>query len=217
MKTFLSIGSGPGLAYATAERFAKDGFRIVLSARTSAKTQQLVERLEAKGYKAIARSVNASDPNSVAALITELERDFGSVDVLHYNPAAMRAASITSQPLDTFIPDLALNIGGALAATQTVLKKMLERRSGTILLTGGGYALTPNPERLSLSIGKAGIRALTFALFEPLKEKGIHIGSVMVMATVLPDSKDAEAIAEHFWQLHNQPAGSWTAEVQYSA
>jgi NADP-dependent 3-hydroxy acid dehydrogenase YdfG len=217
MKTFLSIGSGPGLAYATAERFAKEGFRIVFSARTATKTQQLAERLEAKGHKAIARTVNSADPNSVAALITELERDFGSIDVLHYNPAAMRKATITEQPLDTFIPDLALNIGGALAATQTVLKKMSERRSGSILLTGGGYALEPNPERISLSIGKAGIRALTLGLFEPLKALGVHIASVLVMNTVLPESADAGAIGDQFWKLHNQPVGSWTAEVKYSS
>jgi NAD(P)-dependent dehydrogenase (short-subunit alcohol dehydrogenase family) len=30
MKTFLGIGSGPGIGLATAERFAREGFRIVL-------------------------------------------------------------------------------------------------------------------------------------------------------------------------------------------
>lgn len=33
MKTFLSIGTGPGIGFATAERFAREGFRVVLSAR----------------------------------------------------------------------------------------------------------------------------------------------------------------------------------------
>ena len=217
MATFLSIGSGPGIAYATAERFAKEGFQIVFSARNAAKTQQLAQRLEALGYKVNARSVHADDPKSVAALIADVERDTGSVDVLHYNVASLRAANITDQPAETFIPDLAVNIGGALVATQAVLKKMLARRSGTILLTGGGYSLQPNPERLTLSIGKAGLRALQQALFEPLKQQGVHIASVMVMETVLPDSKDAEDIGEHFWKLHNQPSGSWTQEVQYSS
>jgi short-subunit dehydrogenase len=217
MPTFLSIGSGPGIAYATAERFAKEGFRIVFSARNAAKLQQLAQRLEAKGYKVNARSVHADDPKSVAALIADVERDTGSIDVLHYNVASLRVANITDQPADTFIPDLAVNIGGALVATQAVLKKMLERRSGSILLTGGGYSVQPNPEHLTLSIGKAGLRALQQALFEPLQQQGVHIASVMVMATVMPDSKDSEAIGEHFWKLHNQPTGSWTAEVEYSS
>jgi short-subunit dehydrogenase len=217
MRTFLSIGSGPGISYATAERFAEEDFLIVLSARTVNQTPQLARQLQAQGFKVDVRTVNSADPESVAALITGVERDFGAVDVLHYNVASMRKATISEQAQDTFIPDLAVNIGGALVATQAVLKKMIPRRSGTILLTGGGYSLEPSPDYLSLSIGKAGIRALTLGLFESLKASGVHIGSVLVSAAVSPDSKEVEAIANQFWELHNQPGGSWTAEVKSSA
>jgi short-subunit dehydrogenase len=217
MKTFLCIGSGPGISYATAERFAREGFQIVFSARNAEKSRQLADRLVAKGYKADVRTVDAADPKSVAALIAGVEQDLGSVDVLHYNVASLRSANITEQAQDTFIPDLAVNIGGALVATQAVLKKMSERRSGTILLTGGGYAVAPNPERISLSIGKAGIRALAYGLFESLKEKGVHIGTIAVLAAVYAESKEVEAIGDHFWKLHNQPVGSWTVEVQSPA
>jgi short-subunit dehydrogenase len=93
---------------------------------------------------------------------------------------------------------------------------MNERGAGTILLTGGGYSLKPNPEYLSLSIGKAAIRALTYGLFDSLKATGIHVATVTVEALVSPGSKDAAAVAEHFWQLHSQPRGSWTPEVKYA-
>ena len=129
----------------------------------------------------------------------------------------MRKATIEEQPLDTFVSDLAVNIGGALAAAQAVVPNMSKRGSGTILLTGGGYALEPNPEFLSLSTGKAGIRALAHGLFDAMKQKGIHVATVTVAAAVTPGSKNAEAVGEHFWQLHNQPKGSWTAEVKYAA
>jgi short-subunit dehydrogenase len=163
MKTFLSIGSGPGISYATAERFAKEGFNIVFSSRSAGKTRQLADRLKDKGYKAEARTVNSGDPQSIDSLITEVDREFGSIEVLHYNSASQRAATILDQAPGTFIPDLAVNIGGALVATQAVLHKMIERRSGTVLLTGGGYSMYPNPQYLTLSIGKAGIRALALA------------------------------------------------------
>jgi short-subunit dehydrogenase len=140
-----------------------------------------------------------------------------SIDVLHYNAASIRKATVEDQPLDTLNSDLAVNIGGALVASHAVVPKMSARGSGTILLTGGGFALEPNPEYLSLSIGKAGIRALARGLFESFKEKGIHVATVTVVAIVSPGSKDAAAVAEHFWQLHNQPKGSWTAELKYAA
>ncbi len=217
MKTFLSIGSGPGMGLATAERFAREGFQVVLSARNAAKTRELADQLKAKNYKVEVRTVDAGDPSSIASLIADVEKEFGSIDVLHYNAAAMRKATLLEQPQDTFNTDMAVNIGGALVAAQCVAVKMSERGSGTILLTGGGFALEPNPKFLSLSIGKAGIRTMAHALFDDLTERGIHVATVTVAALVAAGSKDAEAVAERFWHLHSQPKGSWMAELKYAA
>jgi NAD(P)-dependent dehydrogenase (short-subunit alcohol dehydrogenase family) len=180
MKTFLSIGAGPGMGMATAERFAREGFQVILSARNPAQTKALAEQLKAQGHKADMRTVDAGNPSSVANLVEGVEREFGGIDVVHYNAASMRAATLANQPRDSFNSDLAVNIGGAMAAAQAVVPKMAERGSGTILLTGGVLALHPHPDYLSLSIGKAGIRALAFGLFDTLKAKGIHVATVTV-------------------------------------
>src|SRR5262249_16702733 len=213
MKTFLGIGVGPGMGFATAERFAKEGFQVVLAARSAAKTQELAERLVKKGYKANARKVDASDPNSVEGLIAEVQKQHGAIDVLHYNAASARKATLSEQPRDSFIGDLAVNIGGALIAAQAVAPKMEERKSGAILLTGGGFALAPSPDFLSISIGKAGIRTLAQGLFEPFREKGIHVATVTVCTFVAPESKEASSVADHFWQLYSHPRDSWTVET----
>lgn len=215
MKTFLSIGTGPGIGQATAERFAQEGFRIIVSARSDEKTKAVAENLKEKGYQAEAHTVDASDPANVAALIEAVEKQYGAIEVLHYNAASLRQATIVDQPQDTFVSDLAVNIGGALAAAQTAVKQMAQKKVGTILLTGGGFALAPNPDYLSLSIGKAGIRALAQGLFESFKSQDVHIATVTVATYVTPASKEAVGIAEQFWQLHNQPKDNWTAEVVF--
>ncbi len=216
MKIFLSIGAGPGMGLATAERFAKEGFEVILSARNSDKTQTLANQLKAKGFKAEVRTVDTSQPAQVAALISDVEQQFGGIDVLHYNAAAMRQATLAEQPAETFNTDLAVNVGGALAAVQAVERGMANRGSGTVLLTGGGFAMQPHPEYLSLSIGKAGIRALAQGLFESFKEKGVHVATVTVAGFVDAGSKEADAVAEHFWQLHDQPKPAWTVEHVYT-
>lgn len=215
MKTFLSIGSGPGMGLATAERFAKEGFRVILSARNTAKLNELAAQLRAKRYNVEVRTVDTSEPESVAALIKGVEEQTGGIDVLHYNAAAMRQAKLEDQPAATFNSDLAVNIGGALAATKAAAGVMANRGSGTVLLTGGGFAIQPHPDYLSLSIGKAGIRALAQGLFENFKDKGIHVATVTVAGFVSPGSKEADTVAEHFWQLHAQPKESWTVEHIY--
>lgn len=173
MKTFVSIGSGPGMGYATAARFAREGFQLVLSARHLARTQELANRLRAKGYRVDIRTVDAADAESVAALVSAVQEQFGPIDVLHYNAASIRKATVAEQPQASFNQDLAVNVGGALVATQAVARQMSERGSGTILLNGGGFSLAPNAEYISLSIGKAGVRAMTLGIFESLKQQGI--------------------------------------------
>jgi NAD(P)-dependent dehydrogenase (short-subunit alcohol dehydrogenase family) len=216
MKTFLSIGAGPGIGCATAERFAAEGFQIVLAARNATKTRELAERLQSKGHKVEVETVDASDPESVTRLVECVEKEHGAIDVLHYNAGALRKANLAEQPRDTFNSDLAVNVGGALVAAQAVASRMEERGSGAILLTGGGFALAPSPDFLSLSIGKAGLRAMALGLFQPFRSKGIHVATVTVAVAVAPDSKEAEAVAEHFWRLYCQPRDAWTAEVRYS-
>lgn len=216
MKTFLSIGTGPGIGFATAERFAHEGYRVVLSARSIEKTHVLAERLSSRGHEVHVRQVDAANPVDILALTVQLEEQFGGIDVLHYNAAVLRQAGIADQPVDTFNSDLAVNIGGALAAVQASYGHMKKRRTGSILLTGGFFGITPNPDFLSLSLGKAGIRALALGLFEPAKADGVHVGTVTVAAYVKPESEEARGIAEAFWTLHNQPAESWEAEITYS-
>jgi len=37
----------------------------------------------------------------------------------------------------------------------------------------------------------------------------------VTVAGSVTTAKDATAVAEHFWQLHSQPSGSWGAEATY--
>ncbi|HYD15454.1 MAG TPA: SDR family NAD(P)-dependent oxidoreductase [Hyphomicrobium sp.] len=216
MKTFVSIGTGPGMGFATAERFAREGYTVVLAARSADKVRDLATQLTGKGLKAEAATVDTSNGASVETLIHDVKRRHGSVDVVHYNAASMRGAKIGDQPTDTFVSDLATNIGGAQAAAKAAEKVMAAQGAGSILLTGGGFALAPSPDYISLSIGKAGIRALAQGLFEDFKTKNIHVATVTVAAWVSPGSDHAGAVAEHFWKLHNEKPGTWTNEVQYS-
>lgn len=188
--TFLSMGAGTGIGYATAEHFARQGFDIVLASRRTDNIWPLVEQLASQGFTARAQAFDAGDPKSVAALVNDVSQS-SRIDVLHYNVASKRFSESTleKQPADTFNTDLAVNVGGALAAIQAVSPIMVQQSGGTVLITGGGLALHPTADHLSLSIGKVALRAMTQALFEPLRAKGIHVASVQVMGFVDPGSQ----------------------------
>ena len=88
MRNFLSLGSGPGIGQATAERFGKEGFRVIMTSRDTKKLAARAARLRDKGYVVEAKPVDAGDIASIIALIRGSEAQFGGTDVLHFNSAS---------------------------------------------------------------------------------------------------------------------------------
>ena len=78
MKTFLSIGAGPGIGIETAAQFAQQGFRVILSARSLDKVSALTEDLRAQGFEAEARGVDVEDSQALVDLIREVEEQYGA-------------------------------------------------------------------------------------------------------------------------------------------
>jgi short-subunit dehydrogenase len=208
---FVSIGSGPGMGVSTAARFAREGFDVVLAARHVSKLDQAAETIRKDTGRNVATVVlDATDFDAVQ----QLSQRFGpAASVLHYNAAAIEKRGLFETPLDTMERNLKVDIAAALAAVKYFAPYMEKQRRGTVLLTGGGLALTPSAEYLSLSIGKAGIRCMAEALFAQLSPRGIHIATLTVAKQVAPGSAEAIAAAEAFWNLHSQKEGQWTWEA----
>lgn len=204
-KLFISIGSGPGIGLSTAIRFAKEGFIPVLASRDASKLKSLADEVkQATGQDAELFQLDAGNSEQIAALA---ERYSKATAVLHYNAAVKLPRHITELSFDALSTDIQVGITGALAAIKAFSPAMVQQKQGTILLTGGGLALYPSPEFLTLSIAKAGIRCMSQALFDELAANNVHIGSVTVTKVVEAGSEDAENIAEAFWKIHNsQPA-----------
>lgn len=218
-KVFLSIASGPGIGRETVRRFAQAGYDVVLSARNTDRLRPCAAELEAAGARVEVRPVDAADPKAVAALVESVGADLAAVHYngasLHYADGELQMRTIDDESVASIMSDLNVNAVSALTAIKAALQPMRARGSGTVLITGGGFCFEPSGQLLTLSVGKSALRATVQALFDPLKEQGIHLASVIVCRTVLPGSDEARAVAEEFWKLHAQPQDQWTAEAVY--
>ncbi len=86
---------------------------------------------------------------------------------------------------------------------ETIADGEFAKKQGTILLTGGGLALQPYAGYLPLSMDKAALRAIAFALHDALKPQGIFVGTVTVCDTIGGSDFFAPAnIAESFWKMY---------------
>lgn len=218
MNTYLVIGAGPGIGISTAERFAKEGFRIVLGARSAKSVAAGVRSLQASGTHVEVATVDAVDPKAVAELVRSYGSDLAvmhyNAGVLHYDPAGhLSPRTLEQETVESLASDMQVNLVSALAATRAAQEVMGPRGTGSILLTGGGFGVDPTPDFLNISVAKAGLRAAAKALFEPMKSKGVHLATVTVSTAIYPGSEKAKEVAATFWRLHSEPKGEWNWEA----
>jgi len=208
------VGMGPGVGYAVARRFGREGFAIAMVARRSSELERFAADLEKEGIAARGIAANAADTFALAQAMAEIEKQVGAIDVLVYNAAAVRQAPPTNLAPDDLVADFRVGVVGALACVQAVVPGMKARGSGTVLLTGGGFAFEPTAALASLGVEKAALRNLAFSLHQELAPMGIHAATVTVGGTVGSSPKFApDAIAEAYWTLHAQPPGNFEREI----
>ena len=188
----------------------------VTIARSRDRQAKALAELEAAGASARFFEADAADEASLQAAFAGIRAECGDPGVLIYNAFAMRMAPPSKTTPENLVADFRANVAGALASVHKVLPAMRAAKRGTIIFTGGGFALDPIPQFASIGVGKAALRNLAFSLGKELERDGIHVGTVTIHGMVKAGTHfDPDKIAQVFLELHRQPAGSFSPEVNY--
>jgi NAD(P)-dependent dehydrogenase (short-subunit alcohol dehydrogenase family) len=208
--SIMIIGAGPGIGQAVARRFGKEGYSVVLIGRSKERLANLGAELTADGITAHAVPTDASDPAALRAAVAEAKRLTGGLTVVHFNAAVVRQQDLFSMTDAEVESDLAINVAAGLHAIRAAVEHIGDD-GGTILVTGGGLAVTPHAGYASLGLGKAALRNVVQALAQPLAEKSIRIAIATVATLVSPGSTEAKDVADTFWNLAADKRGPWEA------
>ncbi|MEV6101838.1 SDR family NAD(P)-dependent oxidoreductase [Nocardia sp. NPDC051981] len=208
------IGAGPGLAAAVARRFTREGLPVALIAR-GAGVADLAAAIETDGGKAVALRADATDGSALRAALDAAVDAHGVPDVLVYNAAIIQRDRPGELSREQHLRAWEVNVLGAMDAAGHLAPAMAGHGGGTILLTGG--MPLPDARYASLSLGKAGLRALTALLDQEYRPGGIHVATVIVDCHMVPGTdSDPDLVAEHYWRLHQQPKERWQQEVVHT-
>ena len=206
------VGAGPGIGRSVARRFAREGMPVTVIARSRGTVDAVAATVGPDAPDLLALTADVSDEGAVRAALDACAARFGVPDVVVYNAAVIQPDAPGELSARDQLAAWSVNVVGALTVAAHVLPPMAERGSGTFLLTGGMPA--PDPRYVSLSLGKAGVRAFAVLLDAQYRPAGVHVATVTVTGAVAPGSAwDPDDIAEHYPRLHHQARPEWTHEV----
>ena len=207
------IGAGPGLGAGIARRFAREGFAVTLVARSRETLDPIADELRATGATVDAVTADAGDPAAFRAALAEVAEQTAP-GVVVYNIGLVVSDGLLTSDEDHLVHALTVDVVGALTAAQVFTPAMRADGRGTLLVTGGGPALYPDPAHGTLTIGKSALRSAVSVLHEELADDGVHVASVTVVGVIAPGTAlDPDVLAEEYWALHAQPRGEWTVDT----
>ena len=227
----LVIGAGDATGGAIARRFARAGLYACVTRRSADKLAPLVARIEAEGGRARGYAADARKEEEVVALVEDIERDIGPIEVLVFNIGANVPCSILEETARKYYKIWEMACFAGFLSAREVAKRMVARGRGTILLTGATASMRGAAHFAAFSGAKFALRSLAQSMARELGPRGIHVAHVVVDGAIdtqfirdtwpemyaerLPRGGilDPEHIAENYWLLHAQPRDAWTHEM----
>jgi 3-oxoacyl-[acyl-carrier protein] reductase len=171
-KICLVTGGARGIGRAIVERFADEGARMVLAAdrELAGFTEVQERRANVRGY-----TLDVTDGKAVAAVVGEIRREWGGIDVLVNNAGITRDALLTRMTDEQWDAVVAVNLTGVFTMTREVAPIMLERGRGAIVNLASVVGLDGNIGQTNYAATKAGVAAMTRTWAKELARKGAQV------------------------------------------
>ena len=170
----LVTGAAQGLGYATALRLAADGFAVAVNdISDDGRIASLADQI---GGLAVPGDI--ADPDAVLAMTHAVAMQFGGVDVLVANAAAMEMGSFLKQDPTTWWRQVEVNLSGHFRLIQAVVPQMRARGGGRIVLIASGWGVIGHPNATAYAASKAGLIALAKGLGRELAPQGILANAI---------------------------------------
>src|SRR5450755_3083327 len=219
-KTALITGPSFGIGSEFARIFAREGYILVLVARTANKLRQLASELEkAHGTRSLILAADLTDPGAPAYVLDQTTRADIQVDVLVNNAGFGQYGLFVDNDLEECLQQIQLNVTTLTHLTRLYLPLMIERaRSGSkgILNVASTAAFQPGPLMAVYFATKAYVLHLSEALANELDGSGVTVTCLCPGATATEFHKRANATGMRLLKMGSMDART-VAEDGYRA
>jgi NAD(P)-dependent dehydrogenase (short-subunit alcohol dehydrogenase family) len=221
-KVCVVVGVGPGNGAALARRFAAEGYRVALLARTTDTSGPLAKELPgARAY-----TCDVTDAASITAAFEAIAKDLGPVHTLVYNAGSGTWGTIEDIDAAALENAFRVNTLGLFSCVRQALPAM-KASGGNIVVIGATASRRGVARTAGFAPAKAAQKSLTESMARHLWPQHIHVALVIIDGVVdLPRSRaymkdkpddffvKPEAVADVAYRLTTQHESAWSFEVE---
>jgi NAD(P)-dependent dehydrogenase (short-subunit alcohol dehydrogenase family) len=225
----VGVGASAGLGAAVARRFAKAGLVVALTGRSLERVREIAREIVTAGGRAHALPGDVSSVDDIERVVAELQ-PLGPLRVAIFNAGnAVRGTPLQLTPEQFESTWRGSTYAGFLFA-RVALPRLLAAGGGSLLFTGATASLRGRGPFVAFAAAKAGLRSVAQSIAREYGPQGVHVAHVVIdggidgerLRTSLPQRAaqagadellHPDAIAETYWQLHQQQRSAWTHEL----
>ena len=233
----MAVGARWGIGGAVAQKFAKEGFLVVLTTRSASNAAPLESAIQEQGGDCMIVELDLVSEESISGAFATIRSEFGDPDVLVYNAGYLEGRELPPEkellehiPVEMFETAQHIASRGPFLVAKEVLPAMRARGEGSFLISNNSASLRGRKRMTgqSLYYPRVMMRTLAQVLTEEYSEHGVHVANVVIDGLI--DSPGTRAlplaqqrpevvmnpvkIAEAFFYLHTQDKSCWTHELQ---
>lgn len=182
-KVALITGGASGIGRAGCFSMAREGARVVVADIAGDRAEAVAAEIRDAGGEAIAVTCDVRDSASVQAMVAATVERYGRVDVLFHNAVSVPLVNkmdrrITELPEETWHAIVGLVLTGTFLTAKYVAQKMLEQRSGSIILTATIDALVGQSGLDAYTAAKGGVVSMTRSMAAGLSPEGVRVNAI---------------------------------------
>jgi 3-oxoacyl-[acyl-carrier protein] reductase len=206
-KIALITGGANGIGLATAQRFVKEGAKVILW-DVADKGNEVAERLRGDGHEAIFKKVSVTDQGEVVAAVAEARGFMGRIDILINNAGITRDRTLLKMSKQEWDDVISVNLTGVFNCTQAVAPIMKEQNYGRIVSASSNVAIRGNYGQTNYVATKSAIIGMTKVWAMELGRYGITANCIApgFIHTAMTDLMPEEVRKQSIPQI---PLGRW--------
>lgn len=177
-KVALITGAGAGIGRATAERFAREGARVVVVDRDEHTGKETVERITQAGGVAVFVHADVSQPEAVRAMFRSAVERFGRLDIVFNNAGTVAQGRVEDTSEEEWEYQIATTLTSVFLGCKYAVPILREQGGGVIINMASVAGIMGVVNRAAYSAAKGGVVALTRAVALDHAREGIRANCI---------------------------------------